>query len=84
MIALANYLGSEYVPSQAKLVELSGFPVALQVPLAFIPLNFPVPLVACHFATDKSFTSAGEQIMPVAPQKEGIDNCLQPQTDPQD
>ena len=43
-----NYLGSEYVPSQAKLVEPSGFPVALQVPLAFIPWNFPVPLVACH------------------------------------
>jgi len=41
-------LGSEYVPSQAKLVEPSGFPVAFQVPLSFIPLNFPVPLVACH------------------------------------
>ena len=54
-----NYLGSEYVPSQAKLVEPSGFPVALQVPLAFIPLNFPVPLVACHlFVPDCILPSA--------------------------
>ncbi len=43
-----RYFGSVYVPVQVQAVDPSAFPVPVQVPLALIPLNFPVPLVACH------------------------------------
>ena len=50
VIALLYYLGSEYVPVQASVEPPSALPFPVQVPLALIPLNFPVPLVACHLS----------------------------------
>jgi hypothetical protein len=37
-----------YVPTQSNTAEPSAAPLAVHVPLAVMPLNLPVPLVAVH------------------------------------